>query len=194
MQLLEDSLEDRLDKAGGLLSDSEKTEGDAKEGELDENKVNFKFHFLVILAYIYIYFFCLFSEKTSRGWKARWSPQETKEGQGCWCIRENCSRGGWQGSCCATCQTWACLANNVCILMQRLLIISFLCFVLCILIFVYILVQQKLKILFWKTFVTVSNWAIPHFLQFVSTRSLTHITGMNIFPPANFHRTFNYFG
>ncbi|KAK1430720.1 hypothetical protein QVD17_13669 [Tagetes erecta] len=36
--LLEDSLEDRLDKAGGLLSDSEKTEGDAKEGELDENK------------------------------------------------------------------------------------------------------------------------------------------------------------
>ncbi|KVH91667.1 hypothetical protein Ccrd_006296, partial [Cynara cardunculus var. scolymus] len=36
--LLEDSLEERLDKAGGLLSDSEKTEGDAKEGDLDENK------------------------------------------------------------------------------------------------------------------------------------------------------------
>ncbi|CAI9292148.1 unnamed protein product [Lactuca saligna] len=36
--LLEDSLEDRLDKAGGLLSDSEKTEGEGKEGELDENK------------------------------------------------------------------------------------------------------------------------------------------------------------
>ncbi|XP_071737396.1 transcription initiation factor TFIID subunit 5-like [Rutidosis leptorrhynchoides] len=36
--LLEDSLEDRLDKSGGLLSDSEKTEGDAKEVDLDENK------------------------------------------------------------------------------------------------------------------------------------------------------------
>nr|XP_043629689.1 transcription initiation factor TFIID subunit 5 [Erigeron canadensis]XP_043629690.1 transcription initiation factor TFIID subunit 5 [Erigeron canadensis] len=36
--LLEDSLEDRLDKAGGLLSDSEKADGDAKEVELDENK------------------------------------------------------------------------------------------------------------------------------------------------------------
>ncbi|GJV88028.1 transcription initiation factor TFIID subunit 5 [Tanacetum coccineum] len=36
--LLEDSIEDRLDKTGGMLSDSEKTEGDAKEGETDENK------------------------------------------------------------------------------------------------------------------------------------------------------------
>ncbi|XP_021644951.1 transcription initiation factor TFIID subunit 5 isoform X2 [Hevea brasiliensis] len=36
--LLEDSLEERLEKAGGLLSDSEKTEGDAKEGDLDETK------------------------------------------------------------------------------------------------------------------------------------------------------------
>ncbi|CAH1447913.1 unnamed protein product [Lactuca virosa] len=36
--LLEDCLEDRLDKAGGLLSDSEKTEGEGKEGEIDENK------------------------------------------------------------------------------------------------------------------------------------------------------------
>lgn len=44
--MLEDTIEDRLDKAGGLLSDSEKTEGDAKEGELDENKV-----FICILAY-----------------------------------------------------------------------------------------------------------------------------------------------
>lgn len=36
--LLEDSLEERLDKAGGLLSDSEKTEGETKEGESEENK------------------------------------------------------------------------------------------------------------------------------------------------------------
>lgn len=38
-QLLEDSLEERLEKAGVLLSDSEKGEGDAKEGENDESKV-----------------------------------------------------------------------------------------------------------------------------------------------------------
>lgn len=38
-QLLEDSLEERLEKAGGLLSDSEKTEGETKEGESEENKV-----------------------------------------------------------------------------------------------------------------------------------------------------------
>ncbi|XP_043807869.1 transcription initiation factor TFIID subunit 5 isoform X2 [Manihot esculenta] len=36
--LLEDSLEERLEKAGGLLSDSEKTEGEAKEGDQDETK------------------------------------------------------------------------------------------------------------------------------------------------------------
>ncbi|KAM7459563.1 hypothetical protein LguiA_036557 [Lonicera macranthoides] len=36
--LLEDSLEERLEKTGGLLSDTEKAEGDTKEGELEENK------------------------------------------------------------------------------------------------------------------------------------------------------------
>ncbi|KAK4600620.1 hypothetical protein RGQ29_010320 [Quercus rubra] len=36
--LLEDSLEERLEKSGVLLSDSEKAEGETKEGELDENK------------------------------------------------------------------------------------------------------------------------------------------------------------
>ncbi|XWS70494.1 hypothetical protein CRYUN_Cryun03dG0052800 [Craigia yunnanensis] len=36
--LLEDSLEERLEKAGGLLSDSEKTEGENKEGDVDEIK------------------------------------------------------------------------------------------------------------------------------------------------------------
>ncbi|XP_061365258.1 transcription initiation factor TFIID subunit 5-like isoform X3 [Gastrolobium bilobum] len=36
--LLEDSLEERLEKAGALLSDSEKGEGEAKEGETDESK------------------------------------------------------------------------------------------------------------------------------------------------------------
>ncbi|KAJ8751676.1 hypothetical protein K2173_025838 [Erythroxylum novogranatense] len=36
--LLEDSLEERLEKAGGLLSDSEKPEGDAKDGEMEDNK------------------------------------------------------------------------------------------------------------------------------------------------------------
>jgi transcription initiation factor TFIID subunit 5 len=36
--LLEDSLEDRLEKVSGLLSDTEKAEGDTKEGETDENK------------------------------------------------------------------------------------------------------------------------------------------------------------
>lgn len=38
-QLLEDSLEERLEKAGALLLDSEKGEGEAKEGENDETKV-----------------------------------------------------------------------------------------------------------------------------------------------------------
>ncbi|XP_028789010.1 transcription initiation factor TFIID subunit 5 isoform X2 [Neltuma alba] len=36
--LLEDSLEERLEKAGALLSDSEKGEGEAKEGDNEENK------------------------------------------------------------------------------------------------------------------------------------------------------------
>ncbi|KAF3433328.1 hypothetical protein FNV43_RR24430 [Rhamnella rubrinervis] len=36
--LLEDSLEERLEKAGSLLSDSEKAEGETKESEWDENK------------------------------------------------------------------------------------------------------------------------------------------------------------
>ncbi|XP_044472590.1 transcription initiation factor TFIID subunit 5-like [Mangifera indica] len=36
--LLEDSLEDRVEKQGGLLSDSEKAEGENKEAEVDENK------------------------------------------------------------------------------------------------------------------------------------------------------------
>lgn len=37
--MLEDSLEDRVEKQGGLLSDSEKAEGENKEAEVDENKV-----------------------------------------------------------------------------------------------------------------------------------------------------------
>ncbi|XP_062097373.1 transcription initiation factor TFIID subunit 5-like isoform X2 [Humulus lupulus] len=36
--LLEDSLEERLEKTGGLLSDSEKAEGETKESEWEENK------------------------------------------------------------------------------------------------------------------------------------------------------------
>ncbi|KAF5456809.1 hypothetical protein F2P56_026248 [Juglans regia] len=36
--LLEDSLEERLEKGGVLLSDSEKADGEIKEGELDDNK------------------------------------------------------------------------------------------------------------------------------------------------------------
>ncbi|XP_057959727.1 transcription initiation factor TFIID subunit 5 [Malania oleifera] len=36
--LLEDSLEERLEKVGGLLSDVEKAEGEIKDGELEENK------------------------------------------------------------------------------------------------------------------------------------------------------------
>ncbi|XP_010275775.1 PREDICTED: transcription initiation factor TFIID subunit 5 [Nelumbo nucifera] len=36
--LLEDSLEERLEKAGALMSDSEKPEGETKEGEVEENK------------------------------------------------------------------------------------------------------------------------------------------------------------
>ncbi|XP_077222566.1 TBP-associated factor 5 isoform X2 [Tasmannia lanceolata] len=36
--LLEDSLEERLEKASGLLSDSEKAEGENKKGDLEENK------------------------------------------------------------------------------------------------------------------------------------------------------------
>ncbi|KAG5244442.1 transcription initiation factor TFIID [Salix suchowensis] len=36
--LLEDSLEERFEKTGGFLSDSEKTEGETKEGDMDENK------------------------------------------------------------------------------------------------------------------------------------------------------------
>jgi transcription initiation factor TFIID subunit 5 len=37
--LLEDSLEERLEKPGTLLSDSEKGDGESKEGENDESKV-----------------------------------------------------------------------------------------------------------------------------------------------------------
>jgi transcription initiation factor TFIID subunit 5 len=37
--LLEDSLEERLEKTGGFLSDTEKMEGETKEGDMDENKV-----------------------------------------------------------------------------------------------------------------------------------------------------------
>ncbi|KAG5244443.1 transcription initiation factor TFIID [Salix suchowensis] len=36
--LLEDSLEERFEKTGGFLSDSEKPEGETKEGDMDENK------------------------------------------------------------------------------------------------------------------------------------------------------------
>ncbi|KAK9130414.1 hypothetical protein Sjap_010901 [Stephania japonica] len=36
--LLEDSLEDRLEKAGGLILDAEKAEGETKDGDLDEGK------------------------------------------------------------------------------------------------------------------------------------------------------------
>ncbi|KAK0571240.1 hypothetical protein LWI29_012996 [Acer saccharum] len=36
--LLEDSIENRLEKMGGLLSDSEKAEGENKEADMDENK------------------------------------------------------------------------------------------------------------------------------------------------------------
>ncbi|XWS26165.1 hypothetical protein CRYUN_Cryun26dG0007400 [Craigia yunnanensis] len=36
--LLEDSLDEHLDKVGGLLSDSEKTEGETREGDVDETK------------------------------------------------------------------------------------------------------------------------------------------------------------
>lgn len=36
--LLEDSLEERLEKAGGLVPDPEKVDGESKEGELEENK------------------------------------------------------------------------------------------------------------------------------------------------------------
>lgn len=39
LQLLEDSLENRLEKTG-LISDSEKAEGENKEAEIDENKVH----------------------------------------------------------------------------------------------------------------------------------------------------------
>ncbi|XP_062092716.1 transcription initiation factor TFIID subunit 5-like [Humulus lupulus] len=37
--LLEDSLEELLEKTGGLLSDSKKAEGETKESEWEENKI-----------------------------------------------------------------------------------------------------------------------------------------------------------
>lgn len=36
--MLEDSIEDRLEKAGGLLSDSEKVDGESKDGDNEDNK------------------------------------------------------------------------------------------------------------------------------------------------------------
>lgn len=39
LQLLEDSLEERLEKAGGLVPDSEKVDGETRDGETEENKV-----------------------------------------------------------------------------------------------------------------------------------------------------------
>lgn len=44
LQLLEDSLEERLDKAEAL--DSEKAEGESKEGDRNENKVQIYFEIL----------------------------------------------------------------------------------------------------------------------------------------------------
>lgn len=38
-QLLEDTLEDKLEKAGVSNMESEKTDGEVREGELEENKV-----------------------------------------------------------------------------------------------------------------------------------------------------------
>lgn len=38
--MFEDSVDDRIDKAGALLSDTEKGEGEGKEGENDEIKVH----------------------------------------------------------------------------------------------------------------------------------------------------------
>jgi len=42
--LLEDSLEDRLEKTGGLLSDSEKGQGESKDGDADDSKVIHSFN------------------------------------------------------------------------------------------------------------------------------------------------------
>ena len=39
--MLEDTLEERLEKAGALLSDSEKGEGEVKDAENEDNKVLF---------------------------------------------------------------------------------------------------------------------------------------------------------
>lgn len=39
LQLLEDSTEERLEKAGGLAQDSEKVDGETRDSETEENKV-----------------------------------------------------------------------------------------------------------------------------------------------------------
>lgn len=50
LQLLDDSLENRLEKTGGFLSDSEKAEAENKEAEIDENKV----HIFLIAFFFFI--------------------------------------------------------------------------------------------------------------------------------------------
>jgi hypothetical protein len=44
-----------LEKGGGFLSDSEKAEGETKEGELDENKVKCTSNTCNFLPYLQIY-------------------------------------------------------------------------------------------------------------------------------------------
>lgn len=55
--MLEDSLEERLEKTGGSVPDSEKFDGDLKEGEVEENKVLNFFQFISHLNYYLIFLF-----------------------------------------------------------------------------------------------------------------------------------------
>ncbi|CAK9146985.1 unnamed protein product, partial [Ilex paraguariensis] len=85
--LLEDTLEERLEK--GLLCDSEKMEGETKEGELEESK-----------------------KRSVEGGKARGFSQKVQKGQSCWCNSESFSDRGKHSICGITCQTRAHVANN----------------------------------------------------------------------------------
>jgi len=52
--MLEDSIEDRLEKAGGLLSDSEKVDAESKDGDNEDNKVG-----VPLFTFWCVHFFCL---------------------------------------------------------------------------------------------------------------------------------------
>lgn len=58
--MLEDSLEERLEKAGGLVPDSEKGDGETREGETEENKVSCELLWFLLKSVLHFFQFAYF--------------------------------------------------------------------------------------------------------------------------------------